>query len=238
MKHIAVVLAGGKGSRMNSDIPKQYIFLGDKPVLYYSIRAFSVVPEIDGIIVVTAENQQDFCKKEIIEKYGLTKVKAIVAGGDERYLSVYSALEYIKDYCLGADQSHCFVHIHDGARPCIREELIAGLCKDVEEKNAVIAAVPVKDTIKQVDETGKVVSTPKRSNLWQVQTPQSFSFDLLFDAYQKALSGDATDITDDAMIIENYTDQSVHITPGEYQNIKITTTEDLLLAKTFLALPG
>ena len=226
MKHTAIVLAGGKGSRMQSDIPKQYMEIEGSTVLFYSLKQFQDCSLIDEIILVAGKEDLEFCKETYIKKHGLTKIKQIVYGGSERYESVMNGLIMVDDG---------YVYIHDGARPCITENLINALYEDVKKYNATVAAVPVKDTVRISDDMNNTVDTPKRSNVWLIQTPQAFETGLIKQAYAKMqYGGTGKTITDDAMVIEEFTNVRVHLTYGDYLNIKITTPEDLDVAKGFL----
>ena len=227
----AIVLSAGSGSRMKSDIPKQYMDLNGKPVIYYSLKAFEE-SDFSSIILVCGKNDVDYCKKEIVEKYSFTKVKAVVAGGKERYHSVYEGLKMAE----GSD----YVFIHDGARPMITPQMIRRLQDVVIVEETAVAGMPVKDTIKIVDENNYVESTPERKYVWQVQTPQCFSYSIIYEAY-KAVITDETEgvpippITDDAMVLSYATDYEVKMVEADYKNIKITTPEDILVASVLLA---
>lgn len=226
MSNTAIVLAGGNGSRMKSDIPKQYINIEDKPIIYYSLMAMEASAYIDRIVLVTRVEDLDYCKEEIVDKYGFTKVTDIVAGGSERYLSVYNGLVYAKN----SD----YVWIHDGARPCVDEDMLARLSVTVQEFGTAVAGVLSKDTIKIVNSNGIVESTPDRSRLWQVQTPQVFKTSELVQAYDRLMSAhNIGNITDDAMVMEHFGDLQVHMAEGNYCNIKVTTPEDIFLVKNF-----
>lgn len=227
MEHYtAIVLAGGSGKRMNSKVHKQYILLGGKPLIYFSLKAFEE-SEVSSVILVTGAGEEEYCRKEIVEKYGIRKVKAIVPGGKERYHSVYEGLKAAE----GAD----YVLIHDGARPFIDQEIIKKCMGTVRDTPACVVGMPVKDTIKIVDEEHCAVETPKRSSVWQIQTPQTFSYSLIRDAYAKMLEREDTVITDDAMVLEKVTGQKVKVIEGSYRNMKITTPEDLIVAEAYLA---
>lgn len=227
MEHYtAIVLAGGSGKRMKSKVHKQYLLLGNKPLLYYSLKAFDE-SEVSSVILVTGAGEEDYCRREIVEKYGIRKVKAIVPGGKERYHSVYEGLKAAE----GTD----YVLIHDGARPFIDQEIIKKCMAAVLETPACVVGMPVKDTIKIVDEENRAVATPKRSSVWQIQTPQSFSYSLIREAYAKMLEAEDTMITDDAMVLEKVTGQKVKVLEGSYRNMKITTPEDLIVAEAYLA---
>lgn len=227
--YTAVVLSAGVGSRMHSDIPKQYMDLDGYPVIYYALRAFEE-SGVDSIVLVTAPEMIEYCRKNIVEKYGFRKVTAIVGGGAERYLSVYEGLKAAEGE---------YVLIHDGARPLIDAESIR-LCMDtVAREKACVLATPVKDTIKVADQAGYAAQTPDRSTLWEVQTPQCFQCDLLMRAYERLFfrlkdGSLQIPITDDAMIVEQMMGQKVRLIPGRYTNIKITTPEDLDVAALFL----
>lgn len=228
-KYAAIVLSAGSGSRMKSDIPKQYLPLIEKPVIYYSLMAFQNSP-VDEIILVSGANDIEYCRKEIVERYGLSKVTKIVAGGKERYDSVYEGL-------CATDAE--YVLIHDGARPVLTSDLIDRMIQGVETTGACIAAMPVKDTIKLSDEHKQVASTPDRKHLWMVQTPQCFARTLLEESYEilkcKQKAGEnVPDITDDAMIVEYATGKKITLVEGAYTNLKITTPEDLAVAEIFL----
>lgn len=226
MKTTAIVLAAGSGKRMNTNVHKQYLLLKEKPVLYYSLKAFED-SQVDEIILVVGAGEIDYCKKDIVEKYGFQKIRAIVEGGKERYHSVYEGLK-------AADKTD-YVLIHDGARPFVTQAIIERTIKAVCEYQACVVGMPVKDTIKIVDSNAYAQETPNRSNVWLVQTPQAFSYPLIYDAYTRMLVDEDTAITDDAMVVEHMTDYKVKLIEGSYQNIKITTPEDLDIAEVYLA---
>lgn len=226
MKHTAIVLAAGKGSRMHSDVPKQFLLLADRPVIYYALRAFEE-SFLDEVVLVTGEGQDAYCRKEIVEKYGFSKVKQIIPGGKERYDSVYRALCKVED---------CdYVYIHDGARPFPDEDILIRARQCVEEYGACAAGMPTKDTIRIVDGQCVVKDTPERKYVWQMQTPQAFSYRLIRTAYDRLFEkGDFEGITDDAMVVEQMMSCPVRLFEGSYRNIKITTPEDIRLANAFL----
>lgn len=220
-KITAIVLAAGKGSRMQSDIPKQYMKLKGYPVLYYSLKVFEE-SFVDEIIIVCGETDITFCQKEIVEKYKISKVKKIVAGGKERYESVQKGIEAIEkcDY----------VYIHDGARPFITQDILNRVQEQVEKCNACVVGMPVKDTIKIADEFCKIKETPDRSYVWQIQTPQVFSYDIIKTAYDKLQPAAEYNFTDDAMVVEKVLHYPIQLVRGSYHNIKITTPEDMEIA--------
>lgn len=226
MKCTAIVLAAGQGKRMNSSVQKQFLMLKGKPLLYYSLACFQKSKDIEDIILVTGKECIDFCKQEIIELYGFTKVSKVVAGGKERYDSVYAGL------CACEDTDYVF--IHDGARPFVTEEIISRAKDAVLEFQACIVGMPSKDTIKIADADQMVKETPNRSTVWNIQTPQAFSYTLIKEAHEIARTQNMEAITDDAMVVETYKNAPVRLVEGAYENIKITTPEDILIAEKFL----
>ena len=224
-KNVAIVLAAGQGKRMNSKVQKQFLLINEKPVLYYTLSAFENSPLISDIILVTGKDEISYCQQEIVDKYGFEKVRRIVAGGKERYHSVYEGIMAIDE----AD----YVFIHDGARPFVDAAIIERACVAVEEYKACVVGMPVKDTIKIADESGFASQTPDRRLVWQVQTPQVFEYPLIKNAYTKLLEEEPAGITDDAMDVETMTDHKVKLVEGSYRNIKITTPEDLEIATVF-----
>jgi len=225
MKSTAIVLAAGQGKRMNSKVQKQFLLIKGKPVLYYSLSCFQNSREIEEIIVVTGKDSINFCKQEIIEAYGFSKVKAVIAGGRERYDSVYAGL------CACEDSDYVF--IHDGARPFLTEDMIRRK-EAVLASGACVIGMPSKDTIKIADENGMVASTPSRSLVWNIQTPQIFSYTAIREAYERARQQNMADITDDAMVMERFGNMKIKLVEGSYENIKITTPEDILVAEKIL----
>ncbi|MGN0335710.1 MAG: 2-C-methyl-D-erythritol 4-phosphate cytidylyltransferase [Lachnospiraceae bacterium] len=225
MKNVAIVLAAGQGRRMKSRVQKQYLLIEDKPVLYYSLNVFEQSPLISEIILVTGAEDREYCRREIVEKYGFTKVTKITAGGKERYHSVFEGLKAIET----AD----YVYIHDGARPFADEEMLERAQEAVQSCGACAVGMPVKDTIKIADREGYAAQSPDRRFVWSVQTPQVFSFDLIKGAYTKLMENEMEGITDDAMVVESMTDHRVKLVEGSYKNIKITTPEDLEIAAVF-----
>ena len=222
----AIVLAAGQGKRMQSKIQKQFLEIGGKPVLYYSLHCFQESPLIRDIILVTGEEMISYCEQEIVKKYGFSKVRKVTAGGKERYDSVYAGLLC----CQDTD----YVYIHDGARPFITEEMVQRGYEAVKRNNACVMGMPSKDTVKLADSSGYVKETPDRKIVWNIQTPQIFSYDLIRGAYESIRKKDMTGVTDDAMVVEQETGTKILLVEGSYQNIKITTPEDLAIAEAFL----
>lgn len=230
-KITAIVLAAGSGSRMKSKTKKQFMEIKGKPVIWYSLFEFEK-SRVDEIILVTGKEDIDYCKKEIVEKYNLKKIKNVVAGGSERYESVYNGLKEVTGN---------IVLIHDGARPLINNEIIERSIEGTIKSDACVVGVPVKDTIKRANKEGYIIDTTNRSELWITQTPQSFKTDLVKMAYKKMKEelekGNATlNITDDAMVVEEFTTNQVRFVQGDYKNIKVTTPEDIDIAELFIEL--
>lgn len=224
-KCCAIVLAAGVGKRMKSDKPKQFMLLEGKPLLYYSLKTFQE-SFIDEIILVTGSEEIAYCQEEIVNRYGFNKVQAVVAGGKERYHSVYEGLKAVKD-CS-------YVFIHDGARPFVNDEMLERAYQAVQETGACVVGVKAKDTIKVADDEDFVVETPNRNYLWQVQTPQVFQYEEIKKAHELVMERTDVVITDDAFVYECAFGKQVKLVEGDYRNIKITTPEDMLVARAFL----
>lgn len=223
-KITAIVLAAGVGSRMKSNVPKQFMELNGQPIMYYSLKAFQE-SEVSRIVLVTNPEYIEECRNDIVEKNHFDKVTAIIAGGSERYWSVWNGLSEAMD----SD----YVLIHDAARPCLTQKMIKDSIEAVKKWGACTVGVPVKDTIKVVDENNWSIDTPERKLLWQIQTPQSFCLKDLVLAYEKMRESGDADITDDTMIIERYLNKKTKIIMGDYCNIKVTTPEDMGVAELF-----
>jgi len=221
----SIIAAAGKGTRMNLDINKQYVEICQIPLLARTLSVFQDCNLIDEIILVVNKDDFIYCKQEIVDRYDFTKVKSMVTGGNTRQDSVRNGLKEVYNRAE-------IVLIHDGARPFIRESSIAECINAAYEYGAACVAVPVKDTIKRADSSGFVVETPDRSQLWQIQTPQAFKYDLILDAHKKAFE-DGFYGTDDAVLVERL-GYRLKLVRGSYNNIKITTAEDLLLAEAII----
>ncbi len=226
VKNTAIVLAAGQGKRMHSRIQKQFLEIQGYPVLYYSLRCFQESSLIRDIVLVTGAESVEYCRENIVEKYGFTKVTTVVVGGKERYDSVYAGL------CACRDCE--YVLIHDGARPFITEEILKRGLDKAGETGACVIGMPSKDTVKLADDHGFVESTPDRKSVWTIQTPQIFEYPLIRNAHESIRCRDMSSITDDAMVVEQETGVKVALAEGSYQNIKITTPEDLFIAEAFL----
>ncbi|MRN57138.1 2-C-methyl-D-erythritol 4-phosphate cytidylyltransferase [Paenibacillus monticola] len=214
-----VIVAAGRGTRMGTTESKQYLLLQGKPIIVHTLEVFQQHELISEIVLVTGEEDLERCR-EWIQVYKLDKVKAIVPGGTERQHSVYSGL--IKLHTQ-------WVMVHDGVRPFVQSFEIAACYERAREIGAAVLAVPVKDTIKQVDGGGKVLSTPDRRSLWAIQTPQTFRLSDLLEAYEAA-ERDGILGTDDSSLAER-AGIPVSVVEGSYRNIKITTPDDLDFAE-------
>lgn len=223
------MLAAGQGKRMESAVKKQYIELDGKPLIYYALKTFQDSEIIDEIILVVGEGQVSYAREEIVEKYGISKVSTVVEGGAERYDSVWQGLKAIEE-----DQEAAFVFIHDGARPFVDEAVLRRGYESVKQFRACVAGMPSKDTVKLVDEDTFAVNTPERKYVWTVQTPQIFEKNLIVEAYARLMQEEHAQVTDDAMAVELMMKAPVKLFEGSYENIKITTPEDLRVAGAFL----
>ena len=230
-KCTAIVLSAGQGKRMGTAVQKQYIELFGKPIISYTLDAFQKSRIIDEIVLVVGAGQEEWVQKEIVEKYQINKVCAVIPGGKERYDSVWAGLKWIKDQ----KEQPEYVFIHDGARMFVDEQILARGYENVEKFGACVAGMPSKDTIKLVDEDQFAVNTPPRKLVWAVQTPQIFKTNLIENAYTKLMEEVPDNITDDAMVVEQMLKMPVKLYEGSYENIKITTPEDLAVAEVFLA---
>lgn len=233
----AVVLAAGSGKRMNSSVAKQFLLLGGRPILWYSLQAVEASAVIDDCILVTGADDIAFVRSEIVEKYGFQKVDRLIAGGNERYESVYRALCLMAEGGMTVPNEDGYVFVHDGARPFLTEKLLEDTYEAVCRYHACAAAVPMKDTIKIADESGFAVQTPARSLVWAVQTPQVFDTQLIIHAYQKLFEQNNAlrqEVTDDAMVVETMLKIPVKLVKSSYENIKITTPEDMRMAENLL----
>lgn len=230
----AIVLAGGSGRRMEAKVPKQYLPLAGHPVLHYSLKAFEECALVDEIVLVTGQGETEYCRRMFAEEEKMGKISAVVEGGRERYDSVLEGLKASE----GAD----YVLIHDGARPLVTEKIIVAAVLGAMKYGACAVGMPVKDTIKIVDGEQYAKETPDRSYLWQIQTPQGFSYPLIRRAYDAlgelqrkgGAEWDRLHITDDAMVAETFLKRRVKLIEGDYTNIKLTTSEDLVLAEALL----
>lgn len=219
-----IIVAAGRGTRMNRKINKAFIDIDGKQMVAHTINTFYNCPEIDEIIVAVSKYDLSKFRDEILKTHSFKNIKMVI-GGKERQDSIYNALKKV-------DPRSEIVLIHDGARPFIEEDTVVKLIEKTKDTGAAIVAVPVKDTVKVVDEEGMIESTPKRSRLWAAQTPQAFDRNIIVKAHEKA-HRDGFLGTDDSMLVEKM-GVRVSIVEGSYENIKITTPEDLDIAQMIL----
>lgn len=221
-KTAVIVVAAGRGARMNHTLPKQFLPLEGKPMLAHTLLNLVKISEVDSITLVVSEDRIQWCQEEIVNKYNIKKVKKVIGGGNTRSESVLNGLKSL-------DKQTSIVTIHDGVRPFVGESLFSNIIKHAEKFGAAICAIPLRDTLKKIDKKNEVKSTYDRDGLWLVQTPQAFHYSLILKAYEKATK-DGFKATDDAAIVERLP-HPVKIVEGSLFNIKITTPEDLILAE-------
>ncbi|GAA0380757.1 2-C-methyl-D-erythritol 4-phosphate cytidylyltransferase [Bacillus horti] len=226
MRIAAVICAAGQGKRMGLGRNKQFLELKGKPLLIHTLERWKSFSFIDELVVVVGAAEVGEVQ-ELIQAYQLNHVSQVVAGGAERQDSVYQGLLALKE------TSPNVVLIHDGARPFIREKHVAELIEAVKEREAAVVAVPVKDTIKRVDDQQHITETLKRDELWAMQTPQGFSYSLILEAHETALEQRVL-ATDDAALVELLGHQ-VSVVQGDELNIKLTTPQDIQLAAFILS---
>lgn len=212
-----IVVAAGKGLRMGGQVPKQHLPLAGKPVLVHTLEAFERMEQIHSVVLVVGPGDEARCSA-YTSQYGLRKVHAVVTGGEERQASVYQGL-------LALDPEVEWVLVHDGVRPFVTPGEVSACLEAAITHGAAVVAVPVKDTVKIVEPGGRIASTPDRSTVWAIQTPQAFRVRDLLAAHEMARQEGFTG-TDDAMVVER-TGQPVYVVRGGYHNLKITTPEDL-----------
>ena len=222
----AIIVAAGKSARMGGDVDKAFLSLGPKPVLAYSLMTFEACPDIDKIVLVVRKDQL-VAAKSASQMFGCRKVAAIVAGGATRQESVGNGM-------AACDPETTMVCVHDGARPCITSALISETIRTAKRTGSGVAAAKVTDTLKSVDHGQVVASTIYRAKVWSVQTPQTFKFDILRRALEKAKQ-DKANFTDEASAVEHL-GESVHLVPSSFPNIKITVTDDLKVAALLLGI--
>ncbi|MPM21256.1 2-C-methyl-D-erythritol 4-phosphate cytidylyltransferase [bioreactor metagenome] len=221
----AVILAAGKGTRMNMSINKLYLNIKGKPLLARTLDVFFACSSIHEIVLVIREDEDELCREKIICNMKNNKPLKLVIGGKERQDSVYNGIK-------SADQGSELILIHDGARPFVTQAMIEESIREAKIYKAVAVGMPVKDTIKRVGGNGVIVNTPDRSGLWIAQTPQTFARNTIVQAYELSYRDKAV-ATDDAMLVERM-GLRVRMIRGSYDNIKITTPEDMALAEEIL----
>ena len=225
-KVYAVVVAAGQGKRMAADISKQFMMLKNKPIVAHTLSVFDEHPVVEAIVLVAASRDIEYVQKNIVERYAYKKPIAVVEGGMERQRSVYNGLT-----AVAADASDIVV-IHDGVRPLVTGTMIQHSIDAASIYGAAVVGVPVKETLKRVNDDGFVVSTPQREEFWVVQTPQAFKYGLIKEAHERAVQ-DGFRGTDDAVLVERLGCPVIMVI-GCFSNIKITTRDDLILVREFM----
>ncbi|MBD3374681.1 2-C-methyl-D-erythritol 4-phosphate cytidylyltransferase [candidate division KSB1 bacterium] len=220
-KHAAIIVAAGKGKRMASPVRKQYLEISGRPILYWTLKRFQDFPDIKEIVLVVPENDLKTLYPMVTGQWQMTKVIKLVAGGKERHDSVYKGLRALS-------QDIELVLIHDGVRPFVSDAMLERVIEAAAEQKAAVVGVPPKDTIKRV-EHNMITETLSREHLVQVQTPQVFRYDVIMQAFEYAFTHQRFS-TDDTALVENI-GISVKVVMGDYENIKITSKEDMLLAE-------
>ncbi len=213
------------GRRMGKAVAKQFLPLGDKPLLAHTLLVFQRSAEIDEIIPILSQEDIENCLRNVIERYHISKVKTLVVGGKERQDSVANGLQKL-------EKDTSVVLVHDGVRPFVTTEMIKETVDLAKKGECVVVGVPIKDTIKEVDEAGIIRHTLERSRLWAIQTPQVFPLNILKRAYEESYKHKVYG-TDEATLVER-AGGKVRVIMGSYENIKITTPEDLVLAEEIL----
>lgn len=225
LRTAAIIVAAGKGARLGTKVPKQFLKIKGKPLLYYTIEKFQKCSAVDDIILVTPNEQLDETLQNVINNQTFSKVRKIVAGGNERYHSVYNGLRAV-------DKQTDIAVIHDGVRPFISISIIEQAILLCIECGAVVVAVPVKDTIKEI-KNGIISHSLRRTSLWAIQTPQVFKYSLILEAYNNLEKNHGSEVTDDAMLVESL-GYPVKILKGKYSNIKVTSWDDFEWARFVL----
>lgn len=223
---MAVVPAGGTGKRMGAGAPKQFLMLGGVPLMLHSLRVLERVPSVTEVVLVVPKLERARALTEVVERYGLKKVLKVVPGGATRQESVHHGLNEV-------DEDVEIVVVHDAVRPFVTEDLVESSIEAARKHGGAIVAVPMKDTPKQVGADRLIQRTLDRTELWLAQTPQTFRRTLIVEAYRKAEVAHVHG-TDDAALVERL-GHKVAIVEGSWENIKITTPEDMVLAEAILA---
>ncbi|MCZ6874053.1 MAG: 2-C-methyl-D-erythritol 4-phosphate cytidylyltransferase [bacterium] len=222
----ALIPAAGSGRRMGGPVLKPFLQLKGREILARTLDVFERCHVIDEVWVVVPDEHRVVCQKTIIERYGFQKVQGVVAGGATRQASVWQGLQQVKDDVE-------LVVVHDGVRPFVSASLVQETLHQAVLCGAAIAAVPLKDTLKRVAQTGEVECTVPRDRLWRIQTPQAFQRHVLLAAFQHALA-QGLEATDEAGLVEAHGRQRVCVVPGMENNVKVTTPDDLLMCESLL----
>ncbi|MCP4681626.1 MAG: 2-C-methyl-D-erythritol 4-phosphate cytidylyltransferase [Desulfobacterales bacterium] len=226
LKTVAIIPAAGSGVRMGNDRPKQFLDLDNRPLLAATLQPFQKCRAVDAVFLVVPSKDMEYCQKEIVEKFKLDKVRKIVPGGDRRQDSVRLGL-------AATNADYDLVLIHDGVRPVISESIIELVIDEARTNRAVITGLPARETVKMVGENREVVSTYERKQVWLIQTPQAFRYKDILAAHEKAMQDSREEATDDSVLVEKL-GIPVKVVQGSEKNIKVTTPNDLELARFLL----
>jgi 2-C-methyl-D-erythritol 4-phosphate cytidylyltransferase len=218
----AIIVAAGRGKRFSGPIPKQFLPLAGRPILSHTLHQFAASPSVDTIWLVVAESDFSYCRQHILTQRSLGVPVRLVAGGSERQHSVYNALQVLP-------KRRQLVVIHDGVRPLVSTALIEACIQTADAYGACVVGMPAHETIKQADRSNHIACTLNRENIWLVQTPQAFRYELIAQAHRQARQDDFQG-TDDAVLVERL-GHPVKIIAGSKRNLKITTREDLIMAE-------
>lgn len=222
----ALIPAAGSGQRMGGALPKPFLQLRGREILARTLDVFECCGVVDEVWVIVPEAHLVRCQQTVVERYGFQKVQGVVAGGATRQASVWQGLQQVGDEVE-------LVMVHDGVRPFVSQLLLQETLRHAMLFGAAIAAVPLKDTLKRVAETGEVTGTVPRDGLWRIQTPQAFQRHVLQAAFVYALA-QGLDATDEAGLVEAYGQQQVQVVPGMESNVKVTTPDDLIMCEGLL----
>ena len=224
-KTSAIITAAGHGRRMGESRKKQFLMLGEVPIIVHTLQTFQDSASINEIILVVPDDGIDYCKQEIVNSFKFTKVKKIVSGGDKRQESVFNGLKSIS-------REMDLVVVHDGVRPFLSKPILENSIKKAQEKGSVVVAIPVKDTLMKISNQGMVIEGKNRDSIWRIQTPQVFKKEILISAFEKALKDNFCG-TDESTLVTRL-GIPVYVVNGSELNIKITTPEDIVLGESIL----
>ncbi len=223
----AVVPAGGYGTRMGNETPKQFLHLGDVPLLIHALRVLESSRTISEIVLVVPEDAITYCQNELLPQFALAKVSTVTGGGVRRQDSVWNGLQAV-------DERTKIVVVHDAVRPFVTGAMVEQVVESAGTHGAAIVAIPCHDTVKRVAQDGMIETTLDRQRLWSAQTPQAFKIELLREAHQSSRQTGA-EATDDAFLVEQI-GHRVAVVNGSPDNIKVTCPEDLVMGEAILRL--
>ena len=224
-KTSAIITAAGHGRRMRESRKKQFLMLGEVPIIVHTLQTFQESASINEIVLVVPDDGIDYCKQNIVNNYKFTKVEKIVSGGEKRQESVFNGLKSVS-------REIDLVVVHDGVRPFLSKPILENSIKKAKEKGSVVVAIPVKDTLMKISDKGMVTEGQNRDSIWRIQTPQVFKKEILISAFEKALKDNFCG-TDESTLVTRL-GIPVYVVNGSELNIKITTPEDIVLGESIL----